>query len=865
MELLERQTQLTQLERNLRAVAGGCGKALLIGGEAGVGKSSLVEAFVGDQGNDVRVLWGNCDALSTPRVLGPVYEVAARMPALDGLRGEPSRERLFAGLFEELAGRPVTIIVLEDIHWADEATLDFVAFIVRRIQRTRCLFLATFRDDEISAAHPLRRTLGDLTGNHIARLSLAPLSESSVAKLAHDSGRDATDIYSITGGNPFFVRELLSASGEAVPETVRDAVLARVARCSEPARAVAEFVSLLPGKTELWLLESLLATEGVIDAVEGGLLRHLGDALAFRHELARLAVESGLHPAQAEQMHRRILHALQARGADLSRLVHHAERSGQVAEILEYAPRAGREAAALGAHREAAEHYAMALRYGDRLPPERRAELLDRHAWECYVTNRIELTVASAEAALALWRELGNALAESRTLLVLSRQHWKLGNKAAADRYVAEAIDLLERQPEQLELGMAYSARSQLDMLEGRVESAMSYGHRAIALARKFGDPETESHALNNVGTSLITSGDDAGYEMVELSLEIARKYRLHEHAGRAYANLSTCSIWRHDFPRAKKYLEEGIAYCEEHENFTNLAYLRAYLARFELERGRWEEAADVATSLLRNPEINAVQRIPALVALALVRVRRGDPAAEPLLDEAEDLANRTGELQRIGRVAAARAELAWYRGETEPGLRYLSVAIDLAEGHHDAWIEGELLYWRSRFATVDRAPEQIAEPYRLMIDGEWRSAANAWKDIGMPYEEALALSLGPEAALRQALDILETLQAGPLAAMVRRRLRELGAHNIPRGPRSTTRQNPAGLTNREIEVLELLVDGHSNADLARRLHVSVKTAGHHVSSILAKLEVRTRTEAATAALRLGIVRPPSKTHNLTH
>jgi len=858
MELLERQPQLTQLATSLRAVADDRGKALLIGGEAGVGKSSLVEAFVARHGNEARVLWGNCDALRTPRVLGPVYEIAARLPALEGLRGEPSRERLFAGLFEELCRRPVAIIVLEDIQWADEATLDFVTFLGRRIQRTRCLFLATFRDDEVSAAHPLRRTLGDLTGNHVARLTLAPLSEVAVAELAHDSGRDPAGIYTISGGNPFFVRELLAASAEAVPETVRDAVLARVARCSERARAVAELVSLLPGKTEIWLLESLLPDpEGATDAVETGLLRHVEDAIAFRHELARLAVESSLQPAQARQMHRRILHALQARGADLSRLVHHAERSGEIPAILEYAPRAGREAALLGAHREAAEHYATALRHNDRLPPEQRAELLDHHAWECYVTNQIELTVSSANASLALWRELGNASAESRALLVLSRQHWKLGNKAAADRYAAEAIALLERQPEHRELGMAYSARSQLDMLEGRVDSAISYGHRAIELARKFGDAETESHALNNVGTSLITSGDEAGYAMVERSLKIARKHGLHEHAGRAYANLATCSIWRHDFARAKKYLEEGIAYCEDHENYTNLAYLRAYLARFELERGRWDEAADVATSLLRNPELNAVQRIPTLVALALVRVRRGDPAAEALLDEAAQLASRTGELQRIGRVAAARAELAWYRGDAECGLHDLSTALELARGHRDSWITGELLFWESRFAAVDRTPEHIAEPYRLMIVDDWQSASKAWKDIGMPYEQALALSLGPEPALRQALDILDALGAGPLAAMVRRRLREQGVHGIPRGPRPTTRQNPAGLTNREIEVLELLVDGHSNAELARRLHVSAKTVGHHVSAILAKLEVRTRTEAATAAIRLGIAPGP--------
>src|SRR5262249_43364640 len=152
--------------------------------------------------------------------------------------------------------------------------------------------------------------------------------------------------------------------------------------------------------------------------------------------------------------------------------------------------------------------------------------------------------------------------------------------------------------------------------------------------------------------------------------------------------------------------------------------------------------------------------------------------------------------------------------------------------------------------------PANIAEPYALMIAGKWEEAAAIWQGLGVPYHRALALSAGSIDAQREALTILEQLGAGPLAALVRHRLRELGVQGIPRRPRASTLENPAGLTAREIQVLGLLVKGHTNNELARRLHISAKTVDHHVSAILQKLEVRSRTEAVAAALGLGIVKP---------
>ena len=859
MLLLERQQQLETLAQGLSEARAGSGKLILIAGEAGLGKSSLVEQFVADTRRDARVLWGACDALDTPRALGPVHEIAAQTSILDG-RSAPadeSRDWLFGALFAQLVGtQRATVVVLEDVHWADESTLDFFRFIGRRIQRTGALLIATYREEELSPVHPVRLALGELTGRHVIRMRLAPLSATAVGEMAKNSSWNSALLHQITGGNPFFVSEALACPGERVPETVRDAVLARLMRCSPAARDLAELVSISPGKTERWLIAAMLGSHGaaIDEGVTRGLLSSHAEAVSFRHELARLAVYSTLPQERRREMHGRVLQALEQDNADLTQLVHHAALAENATAILKYAPLAAREAARFGAHREAAAHLSAALHYRDALPVLLQAQYLEEHAKECSLTNQPELAIVSGKRALDLWCLEGNIEAQARVLNFLTPEYRMAGNKIGANQSSAAAIALLEPLEPSVHLAMAYSARCRLAANRALEQDAVDFGTRALALALKFGDAITETLALSNMGTASLIAGDPLGYVQLETSLAMALNKKLDvECVARCYSNLMFGATSNHDIARAEKAFRDGVAFCEERGLFSIIAYLRTYGARLALDRGDWAGAAQIVFELSQTVVRVPVQRVPSWATLALLRIRRGDPGADDLLNEVYDLAMSMDEPERVGRITAARAEQAWYRGDLESIARETAVGLRELADRKIPWVKGELLFWQSKAQAVDPNSSHISEPYRLMLLGEWQAAADAWEKIGMPYEQALSLAEGSDEALLQSLAILDRLAARPLEAIVRKRLRERGVRGVPRGPREATRSNPKGLSEKEFEVLALLVEGCSNAHIARRLHRSTKTIDRHVSAILCKLEVHSRTQAITAAFGLGI------------
>ena len=864
MELLERTPYLDEMQEHLHHALRGEGQLLLIGGEAGSGKTALVERFCQLSRRVARVLIGACDPLSTPRPLGPLLDIASELGSdvEHMLAAGTSAHHLFRRVLDGLASSPQpTLLVIEDAHWADEATLDMIRFLARRIHSLHCLMIVTYRDDEVGSKHPFRVVMGDIaTRSIVHRLALALLSEQAVARMAEGSPFDPTELYRLTGGNPFYVTEALAAREPGVPRSVQDAVLARASRLSSAARTVLNAAAVTGNTVLVTLLGQVIdVAEGAVEeCVESGMLRAHGRVLTFRHELAREAIANVLLPSQRAEIHGRVLNALRsgpASSRDLAELAHHAEAAGDHEAILTYAPAAAEQASAHRAHKQAAEQYRRALRYAHSLPPGRHAELLMAFAYECYLIDQTSQGIEALQKAGAIWHLEGEKTQEGASLRWLSRLYWIAGRNSEAETAASSAITLLEQSRPGRDLAMAYSNRAHLRMLARDTDQAVLWGTRAIAIAEQIGDIESLSHALNNVGTAQLLASIDEGREQLERSLSLALAEGLEDHAARAYGNLGSGYGEIYQFGRATRYLHEGIAYCHEHDLDSMKFYMSAWLALVYCHQGRWSDSVELADLVLRQPKVATISQIMALVALGRVRARRGDPEVQPVLDKALKLALPTGDVQRIGPVRAARAEAAWLEGDRERAASESRAGLTLAMELWQPWLIGELGMWSWLAGDLESAPEGAAKPFARHMQGDWQGAADDWIRLGCPYEAARALtSSGQPASTLQALMEFYELNAQPAAAATRRQLREMGVRDIPRGPRPTTRDHPDRLTAREVDVLRYMSTGHTNAEIAASLYLSIKTVEHHASSIFQKMGVTSRREAVRSARDLSII-----------
>ena len=847
--LLERERHLAALCEWLDTAVGRGGLVALVAGEAGIGKTALLQEFARQQRSAGRVLWGACDALFTPRPLAPLHDIARQADAaLSNAVHAGDREAIFNAMLDELERGTPALVVMEDMHWADEATLDLLKFLGRRIQRARALVVISYRDDEVGPWHPLRLLIGELPRGSFHRLQLEGLSESAVAVLAAAAGRPANGLHAATAGNPFFLTELLAAPLDTVPVTIRDAVLARAVRLAPAARELAELVSVVPGSAEAWLVhEAAHPTEAAIEGCLGaGMTRADDGSLAFRNELARRALEDSLPQARRQELHATVLAILQKRAdAPPARLAHHADGARLGSDVLRYARLAAAHAASIGAHREAVAHYRLALQHAAGLGSQNRAALLDQLSYECYLTDQMEAAIEARREALQIWRVQGSRLKEGDALRWLSRLSWFTGRRDEAEQYAAQAVAVLGREAESPELAMAYSNLAQLQMLASDYEAATHWAQRAIALAEPAGYKDILCHALNNLGAARLEAGEECGWADLERSLSIALAHDYHEHAGRAYVNLSSRAICAHRHTEAFDRLDAGIEYSEDYDLESTRLYMLAWRARARLNVGDWRQAGDDAESVLRHPCTPSATRIPALTVLGQLRVRRGDTEASSPLDQAHELAARAGELQRLAPLACARADAAWLADDCARIEREVRPAYELALATRSSWIKGELAVWLWRAGALASPPAEIAEPYALEMSGAWRAAADAWRALGCPYECATVLAMhGGEPEQLDALAIMEQLGATAAANKLRKSLRARGVRRIPRGSRISTREHPQGLTRREVQVLELLSEGLRNSTIARRLFLSTKTVDHHVSAILGKLGVPSRAEA---------------------
>lgn len=862
--LLERDESIGALGRWLTEVREGQGRMVLIDGEAGIGKTALLRAFCGGFGVRTRLLWGACDNLRTPRTLGPLLDIAGQCdgPLREAVQQQAKPAGCFGALLDELELDAPTILVLEDVHWADEATLDVLTMVGRRAESVPALTLVTYRVDGLASNAHLRETIGELgAGTGVSRIGLAPLSPAAVGELAEPHGIDGPALHLRTAGNPFFVCEVLSAAGEEIPPTVRDAVLARLGWLSPAARRALELVAIAPYPMELWLLQTMLGDEleHLEEGLAAGILVSRSNSIAFRHELARLAVEESVGAVRAVTLHQRLLDALRERSrppVDPARMAHHAEAAGDGPATVAFAHDAARRASAAGAHREAAAQYARALRFAGSLDARERAAMQVRLSDECHMTADFDEAIGSLEAALVDYRSIGDPLREGDVLHKLSATLYCMGGGSArADAASHAAIEILETLPPSPELAMAYASMASRHMNAERATQTYLWGARALALAEQLGAVTPRIVALNDIGTMEYLHGLDSGREKLEQSLALAQENGCEDDAGRAYLHLSWASVRNRQYDRAAAYVRAGTEYCTARDLDLHRIYLDTHWGRAELSLGHWDAATELVTRVIGDRRSAPDALIPALSTLGLLRARRGDPAAWEPLDAARTLCDG-GDLQRFGPVAIARAETLWLQGRQDEIDAVTARTLALALDRGASWVVGEIAIWRWRSGLVDELPAgAAAEPYALSIAGNGVAAAERWGELKCPYEAALALAdTGEEDALRRALDELVALGARPAAAIVMRRLRSGGARGIPRGPRPQTRANPAGLTGRELEVLALLTENLRNAEIADRLVVSDKTVDHHVSAILRKLDVRSRGEAAAAAERMGLV-----------
>jgi DNA-binding CsgD family transcriptional regulator len=536
-------------------------------------------------------------------------------------------------------------------------------------------------------------------------------------------------------------------------------------------------------------------------------------------------------------------------GIPAARLAHHADGAHVAEDVLRLAPVAAAQAAALGAHREAASHYQIALAYTEHVAAAERPLLQAQLSYEYYLTAEHERAIEAQRSALEMWRASGQRVKEGDSLRWLSRLSWCVGSRAEANQYGIDAVAVLESLPPGAELAMAYCIRADLDMEAHKADSAIDWAQRAIALAEPVANTEILSHALNTLGTVRLIGGDASGWLDLERSLQLALAGGFQEEAVGAYTDLAAMAVSHRQYDKASRYLCAGLKYCEERDLDGWWLYMLAYRARLKFESGNWRGASEDAETVLQDPRTAPNSRIPALRTLGHLRIRRGDPDASTPLDEARALAGPTPELQRIGMLAAAYAEAAWLADDREGVLREVQPVYELLRRRQDPRMKGELAAWLWRMAALEQPPTDIAAPYALEISGDWQGAARSWEALGCPYEHANILAwYGTETEQRKALAIFEQLGAVPAAQLLRMKMRAQGVRSIPRGSRASTRRNQLGLTKRETEILALLSEGLRNIAIARRLFVSTKTVEHHVSAILAKLDVPSRAEAVAIA-----------------
>jgi DNA-binding CsgD family transcriptional regulator/tetratricopeptide (TPR) repeat protein len=861
--LLEREAPRATLEQALSGARAGRGQIVAIEGEAGIGKTSLAVSFAEAHRHDARVYVGGCEHLATPEPLGPLRDIARDSEGRFAV-SETSQLTTFEALLRLLkSGRAPNLLLIEDIHWADDATLDLLRYLGRRIREMPILIVATFRNDEAPSQSRLASLWSDMPRDCSQRIELQPLSAAAIAALAGQHGHHSSrQILEVTGGNPFHVTEFLAGDGAAVPQRVRDATLARSSRLTPHARRTLECASIFPRQIDQKLLLNLSGDSSydwIEECMRAGMLKTSGTSLSFRHELARRAVQDSMAPLRRRELHANAL-ALLKDNSDVgaAAVAHHAQGAGNTADLVSYSLRAADEAGALGSHRQSVEHLTRALEHATLLSDAQRADLLQRLAEAGEQCGAFDVAMKSIEQAIAIRRATADVLGLGNALRTAARLHWHHGQPAIAERMAGEALDTMRDHRSSWQYAMALSTQSQLDMLADRNDLAIPRAQEAMALAENLRRDDIFLHALTNGTTARCSSDVEEGLPHMLAAIAEARRRNAPDLLPRLYANLVYMMTSDRRYGDLFQHFEQGVNAATARENAPFEAYIRGTRAIALVDIGRIPEGTEEAELVIYGPFPRATSRFNAKIALARARIRTGQPE-DGVLDELRSMPTSERDIMRRAPLAVVDAEALWL-GLPRPGalerLRAAFRAALHAQGQH--WTLADTALWLRTLGDPVSIPEEslrrLRPAPRAHVQGHWREAAKAWSETSCPYEQAMALSLGDESSQLEALAILDRLGAAPAASKLRREMRARGARGIPRGPNAHTKANPVGLTRRQAQVLALLDEGLSTGRIAERLYISPKTTQHHVSAIIAQLGASTRQEAAAAARRRGLL-----------
>ncbi len=837
--LLERQSALDQLTAALADARNGHGRVVFVAGEAGIGKTSLVDRFVERYSSGMQLLWGACEPFLEPKPFGPLHDVALRIVDLQSaLADARDLTRIEQAFLNGL--RTPSLLVIEDLHWADEATLNILRRLGPELPTLPVLAVFTTRDDLVSVGPVVRAFLDRVaTWPMYERVDLAPLSEHAVRQLVGDRAADAAAVHIRTGGNPFFVTEALASAQSTLPTSIRDAVQSRLAQLPVNAQAALEAAAVIGTRGERWLLLNLVGGDptGLSLAQAAGFLIDAGDAVAFRHELVRQAVVASMPLSRTLALNNAAWQALDGRSdtdGDWTRRAHYAVAASDSDAIWQFARAAGRQAAWARAHHASVTWFERAIEQSTGRPPTEVASLFDSYAQELDTVDRRRDSVAARERAIDLWTVIGDQAALGESLARLSAMLQLVGRMPEAVAANARALAALEPLGPSPALISAYNTQAWMHLGSGTSEAGVAVAERAIDMAEELGALDDLPRLTEIAGLCELYRDSERAMALLDRSLSLSLEQGLMTRAGNTYANLGSIYIDFHQFDRADSLQAHGLAFSRSHELSSVHAFIEGWQAVLEVHLGRWT-LADATISRALDRPAPSPGRGPALLALGRLRARRGSGDALTALGESLDILQGQGFRQREGLIRAALAEAAWQAGDIAGVLAQVDEGLPLALRFRQPWYVGELGYWAWRAGRPVDLPEWAAEPYVLQIAGRAVEAAERWAAMGCPYERARALAEGDPKDLATALALFESLGAGPALQALRGRSPAVSLDTY------RARRPLPGLTARQSLIADLVSDGLTNNQIASYLGLSVKTVDHHVAAVFNRLDLPDR------------------------